>query len=169
MASRALLLVYWSRDTDTLTWSRRNVILTSKSRCLIQRSLLSSNNLKRGRAHFSTMDVQSGSPTSVCLIVHIAVTLNVTAEEARHRVNTQAVTELGTGLVAREPELLFTRQQIAWRVPVVLSLPGLGDLGQVGTINVDAITGDLGLDDAVRESIARHAHWLYAGATLPAM
>ncbi len=114
------------------------------------------------------MDAQSGSPTSVCLIVHSAVTLNLTAEEARHRVNVQAVTELGTGLVAQEPELLFTRQQVVWRVPVVLSLPGLGDLGQVGTINVDAITGDLGLDNAVRENIARHAHWLCAGATLPA-
>ena len=58
---------------------------------------------------------------------HVVATLNVTAEEARRRVNRQVVTELGTGLIARDPELVLVGEQIAWRVPVMLSLPGLGE------------------------------------------
>jgi len=112
------------------------------------------------------MDAKSVPQTTpTYLNVHVAVTLNVTADEARRRVNRQAVTELGTGLVAREPELVIVKEQVAWRVPIVLSLPGLGDLGQVGTIDVDALTGDLALDTPTQERIVQHAHRLYTGAT----
>jgi len=102
------------------------------------------------------------------LSFHVAATLNVTAEEARRQVNRQVVTELGTGLIARDPELAFMDEQIAWRVPIVLSLPGLGDLGQVGTVDVDARTGDLLLSSDARERMLQHARRLYAGATLQA-
>jgi hypothetical protein len=115
------------------------------------------------------MDAKSvPQKTPIYLNVHVAVTLNVTADEARRRVNRQAVTELGTGLVAREPELVIAKEQVTWRVPIVLSLPGLGDLGQVGTIDVDALTGDLALDAPAQERITQHAHRLYTGSTLSA-
>jgi hypothetical protein len=100
------------------------------------------------------------------LSFHVVATLNVTAEEARRRVNRQVVTELGTGLIARGPELAFVGEQIVWRVPIVLSLPGLGDLGQVGTVKVNARTGDLLLASDAQERIVQHARRLYAGATL---
>jgi len=99
---------------------------------------------------------------------HIVATLNVSAEDARRRVNCQVVTELGTGLIARDPELAFLDEQIVWRVPIVLSLPGLGDLGQVGTVDVDACTGDLLFTPNAQERIIQHARRLYAGATLQA-
>jgi hypothetical protein len=102
------------------------------------------------------------------LSFHIVATLNVTAEEARRQVNRQVVTELGTGLIARDPELVLAGEQIAWRVPIVLSLPGLGDLGQVGTVDIDARSGDLLLNPDARERIVQHARRLYAGATLQA-
>ena len=100
------------------------------------------------------------------LSFHVIATLNVTAEEARRRVNRQVVTELGTGLIARDPELAFEGEQIVWRVPIVLSLPGLGDLGQVGTVDIDARSGDLLLSPDVQERIIQHARRLYTGATL---
>jgi hypothetical protein len=102
------------------------------------------------------------------LSFHLVATLNVTAEEARRRVNRQVVTELGTGLIARDPELAIAGEQILWRVPIVLSLPELGGLGQVGTVDVDARTGDLLLGAATRERIIQHTRRLYTGATLPA-
>jgi len=102
------------------------------------------------------------------LSFHLAATLNVTAEEAHRKVNREVVTELGTGLIARDPELLVVGEQVLWRVPIILSLPGLGDLGQVGTIDVDARTGALALDTATQDRIIQHAHRLYAGATLQA-
>jgi hypothetical protein len=102
------------------------------------------------------------------LSFHVVATLNVTAEEARRQVNRQVVTELGTGLIARDPELVIAGEQIVWRVPIVLSLPGLGDLGQVGTVDIDARTGDLQLDADAHGRIVQHARRLYAGTTLQA-
>lgn len=99
------------------------------------------------------------------LSIHVVATLNVTAEEARHRVNCQVVTELGTGLVARDPELIITGERVTWRVPIALSLPELGDLGQVGAVDVDARTGDLLTGAEAQEGIIQHARRLYAGAT----
>jgi hypothetical protein len=104
--------------------------------------------------------------TPIYLSLHLAATLNVSAEEARRKVNRQVVTELGTGLVARDPELVIAGEQIVWRVPMMLSLPDLGDLGQVGTVDVDARTGSLALDAAAQDRIIQHAHRLYTGATL---
>ncbi len=102
----------------------------------------------------------------VQLNVHVVATLNVSAEEARRRVNRQVVSELGTGLIARTPEVVIAGEQIVWRVPIVLSLPGLGDLGQVGAVDVDARSGDVLLNPATHETITQHAQRLYTGATL---
>jgi hypothetical protein len=102
------------------------------------------------------------------LSFHVIATLNVSAEEARRRVNRQVVAELGTGLIARDPDLVFIGEQIAWRVPIVLSLPGLGDLGQVGAVDIDARSGDLLLNPVAQEEAIQHASRLYAGATLQA-
>jgi hypothetical protein len=115
------------------------------------------------------LDSQSIPPAApFYLNVHLAVTLEVTADEACRRVNRQIIPDLGTGLIARGPQLVMLDQDIIWRVPVVLSLPGLGDLGQVGAIDIDARTGKILLDAAAQERIIQHAHWLYTGATLQA-
>ena len=94
---------------------------------------------------------------------HAMATLS-DAAEARRQVNRQVVTELGAGLSARDPKLVIAGEQIIWRVPIVLSLPDLGDLGQVGTVDVDARTGDLLTNTAAQEGIIRHARQLYIGA-----
>ena len=104
----------------------------------------------------------------VHLSFHLVTTLNMTADDARRQVNRQVVTELGTGLVACTPTLAIAGDQVVWRVPIVLSLPGLGDLGQVGTIDVDARTGNLFSNITAQERIIQHARRLYAGASLPA-
>ena len=82
------------------------------------------------------------------------------------QVNRQVVAELGTGLIAQEPDLVIDGEHIVWRVPIVLSLPELGDLGQVGTIDITAETGEVLTTAATRERIIQHARRLYAGATL---
>jgi hypothetical protein len=102
----------------------------------------------------------------ISLNVHLIATLNITAEEARRQVNRQVVTGLGTGLIAREPELVIAGEQIGWRVPIALSLPDLGDLGQVGAVTIDAYTGELALSSEMEQRIISHARWLYTGATL---
>jgi hypothetical protein len=75
--------------------------------------------------------------TSQKLTFHLDITLDITAAEARRRVNRQIVVELGTGMIAQEPELIIADEQIAWRVPIELSLPALGNLGKVGEVKVN--------------------------------
>ncbi len=102
------------------------------------------------------------------LHLHLEALLQVSGEQARMAVNRQVVPILGTGLIARTPELTVTGEEIGWRVPVSLSLPSLGDLGEIGAVVVDARTGDIQLKDGDRERLVRHARHLYRGATLPA-
>lgn len=102
--------------------------------------------------------VPEGEP--VALDLHVVATLNITAEEARRRVNRQVVPDLGTGLVAGEPELMIGGEEIAWRVPLVLSLPGVGELGQVGTVTVEARSGELSLTPETQQRIINHARRL---------
>lgn len=115
-----------------------------------------------------TVDAKSISKTPpINLSFHVVTTLNVSAEDARRSVNRQIVPTLGTGLIAREPVLVVAEDYIVWRVPIVLSLPGLGDVGQVGVIDVDARTGTV-LDNVVdQQRIIEHARRLYTGVTLP--
>jgi hypothetical protein len=95
---------------------------------------------------------------------HLVATLNTSADEARRRVNREVVTELGTGLIARDPELVVDEEKVVWRVPIVLSLPELGDMGTVGSIDVDARSGRLLSEAADRQRIIEHARRLFAGA-----
>jgi len=104
----------------------------------------------------------------VHLSLHVVAILNTTAADARRMVNRQVVTELGTGLIGCDPDLVIEGERFFWRVPIILSLPGLGDLGQVGHVDVDARTGEFLTDEAMRDRIVQHARRLYYGATLPA-
>jgi len=104
--------------------------------------------------------------TNKTLNLQFSLTLALTAEEARRLINRQVVPQLGTGLVAITPELLILDAHPFWRVPIKLSLPHWGDLGEVGTVMVDALTGKLQLTDKIQERIINHARWLYQGATL---
>ncbi len=102
--------------------------------------------------------------TNVMQVKEIAISVNISAADARRMVNQTIVPELGTGLGAKEPDLMFREGHIIWRVPVALSLPELGDLGEVGIIDVDAETGRIISDESVQEKIIQHAQRLYAGA-----
>jgi hypothetical protein len=104
----------------------------------------------------------------LALSLHVVASLNVTAADARRRVNRQVVSELGTGLIGRDPDLVVDGEALWWRVPIVLSLPNLGDLGQVGHVDVDAYTGEIHHDPVQQERIVQHARRLYTGATHPA-
>jgi hypothetical protein len=94
--------------------------------------------------------------------------LNISAEEARRLVNQRVVTELGTGLSACDPDLTTDRERIVWRVPIVLSLPSLSDLGQVGTVDVDVESGDLLINTDGQERIIQRARRLCPGTKLQA-
>lgn len=110
-------------------------------------------------------DIHSGqSPITVDL--HLYTILQITAEEARRCVKRKIIPDLGTGLGAADPELKIHNDHIFWRVPVFLSLPTLGTLGIVGSVDVDALSGEITLSEHEQKNLINHARWLYNGATL---
>ncbi|HTU93473.1 MAG TPA: hypothetical protein VMF69_25560 [Gemmataceae bacterium] len=51
-------------------------------------------------------------------------------------------------------------ERVYWSVPVLFTQPGKGVLGRVGTLRVDAATGELLTDPQTEQEILRHAEQL---------
>jgi len=103
-------------------------------------------------------------PTDSVLDINIRVTqpLNVTAFCARQRVTRYVMQELSTQLGGDTPDLTVG-ERVYWSVPVVFTLPGKGILGRVGTLRVDAGTGELLTSrepTSYRRGEQRPAHYL---------
>ncbi len=84
---------------------------------------------------------------------------NVTALAARRKVNTFVVTEISTQLRGEAPELIGGARP-CWSVPVGLTSPVRGEVGKVGEILVDAITGELLVDEALVQRMTEDARHL---------
>jgi hypothetical protein len=108
-------------------------------------------------------------PTDSTLDINIRVTqpLNITSFSARQRVTQYVVQELSTQLGGDTPELTVG-ERVYWSVPVVFTLPGKGVLGRVGTLRVDAGTGEVMTDPATEREMMRHAEQLAQRSALPA-
>lgn len=117
---------------------------------------------------FSLSPEFSSDQQPLVLDVQVSTTLNLSAEDARRYVNRQVIPHLGTGLVARTPKLTIANTQISWRVPIELSLPHLGNLGEVGAVQVDAHSGKIAFSAEEQERLINHARRLYRGAALSA-
>jgi hypothetical protein len=98
------------------------------------------------------MEVKSaGTPlptgAAVDIHVHVSAPLNITPFVARQTVNAFVVTEISAQLRS-EPPNLVVGERLFWSVPVVLTSPLRGVIGEVGEIRVDAMTGEMLLDEA---------------------
>ncbi|MEJ5310333.1 MAG: hypothetical protein WHX52_11210 [Anaerolineae bacterium] len=103
-----------------------------------------------------TLTPQTGQ---LAIDVHLSATINVTAFSAKQKVTGFVVDEISTNMHGGEPRLIIG-ERICWRVPVILSLPPTGDLGNVGAIDVDIETGQLLITHKTIQDIKRHAHYL---------
>ncbi|HEV3448061.1 MAG TPA: hypothetical protein VG099_25705 [Gemmataceae bacterium] len=100
-------------------------------------------------------------PTDSALDITIRVTqpLNITSFSARQRVTQYVMHELSTQLGGDTPELTVA-ERVYWSVPVVFTLPGKGVIGRVGTLRVDAGTGELLTDPQTEREMMHHAEQL---------
>jgi len=90
--------------------------------------------------------------------------VQVSAETARRKVNRFLLDQVSYLLGAGYPELA-KEIHLVWRVPVVLAYPDRGVVGQVGTIDVNAETGDTLTPPHVVETIQINAKALAARTT----
>lgn len=115
--------------------------------------------------HLPAVELPTGSTLDIT--IRVTQALNVTAFSARQRVTQHVMCELSTQMGAGVTELTVG-ERVYWSVPVMFTLPGKGVLGRVGTLRVDATTGELLTDPQTEQEMKRHAEQFAQRATLPA-
>jgi hypothetical protein len=104
------------------------------------------------------------------LNIRISAIVNLSAEDARRQVNRFVQREISYLMRGEWPSLVVA-DHVYWRVPIVLSFPSFGAIGNVGSIDVDVTTGELQTGPGVIEEIQRRAQDLAARSsphTVPA-
>lgn len=82
--------------------------------------------------------------------------LPITAFRAQQLVNVLMTMEVSSQMLSQAPELVCGERP-CWSVPVWFTLPGVGLVGQAGTILVDAYTGEVLADSQTLREIAENA------------
>jgi len=100
-------------------------------------------------------------PKSGRLEVDIKVTaeVNVSAYAAKQKVNNFVLSEISYMMHAGDPSLVVD-ERISWRVPIILSQTSQGDVGEVGTIDVDVETGQIHTTPHLIQAIQARAQGL---------
>jgi hypothetical protein len=101
---------------------------------------------------------------NVKIEVSVTSTINVTAKIAQRKVSKLLLDQVGNLLYGEQPNLV-AGQRLLWRVPVYLGLPTTGCVGQVGTIDVDAQTGELLFTQQILDEIGERGDALAERAT----
>lgn len=91
--------------------------------------------------------------------IKVKADVNVSAFAAKQKVNSFALSEISYMMHAGNP-LLVISERMYWRVPVILSLTSVGDVGEVGTIDVDVETGQMHVTPQLIEEINIRAEGL---------
>jgi hypothetical protein len=90
--------------------------------------------------------------------------MNVSAETARKVVDAFVLSHVSYMMHAGEP-LLVNGRGARWRVPVILSLTSCGEVGEVGSIDVDAQSGQMQIDPERLRELNHRAQMLAPGAS----
>ena len=103
------------------------------------------------------LETQTAPQTGRLMVsVHREVQINISADEAQHRV-TQFVHRKISSQMHGEAPTLTLGGRTCWRVPIHLTFPSFGDVGRVGIIDVDVESGELQIDTTIIQEIERHA------------
>ncbi len=84
------------------------------------------------------------------------IEIGVSADKAQRKVSVFVLTEIGN-LLHGEPPTLVVGEQVVWRVPVHLTRPSFGNIGQVGHVDVDIESGELFINPEIISLIEHNA------------
>ncbi|CAG0931792.1 hypothetical protein TFLX_02280 [Thermoflexales bacterium] len=102
--------------------------------------------------------------TEVKVELSLTSQVNVTDYTAQRKVTKLLLDEVGNQLYGEQPSLVVGRR-LLWRVPIWLALPTTGPLGQVGTLDVDAKTGEVLSSQQILDEITERGNVLAQRAT----
>ncbi len=104
---------------------------------------------------------------SLHIEAHITQEITIAPEVARRRAAGFLGVEVLMAAQAGPPTLVIAERPI-WRVPAHLQLPGLGDVATLGTLDIDAATGDvIPLTPDSLADMQRRAHAIATRLTSP--
>jgi hypothetical protein len=86
------------------------------------------------------------------LLRTMPATIDIEAATARCKATGWLVSDVGDLMLGGNPALVITDRTV-WRVPVLLSSPRRGVVGQIGTVDVDATTVEALFDDALIQEL----------------
>jgi hypothetical protein len=92
------------------------------------------------------------------LHVERQIEVRVLAADPRRLANRFAHLELSTQMYAETPDLLIDDEgKASWRVPIHLTLPAFGDVGRVGYLHVDPLTGKIDTTSELLDDLTTNA------------
>lgn len=104
------------------------------------------------------------APLAGTIEIVIEATINTDAKTAQRSVTGWVASEVANMMGGAQPKLVINKRTI-WRVPVVLTSSARGVVGQVGSVDVDAETGELFVDEALKESMLNNAKALISSTS----
>jgi hypothetical protein len=91
-----------------------------------------------------------GGQIDVTITVHATIAVN--AETARRKVTGWLVSEVGNLMIGGDPALVIADRAV-WQVPVLLTSPARSIIGPIGTVDVDAETGEILFDSELSQEL----------------
>lgn len=98
----------------------------------------------------------------VDLHINWSFDIQITATEARQKVDHWLLDEVSTMIGAGEPMLVVDGTSVVWRVPVIFTAPHIGEVGIVGSIDIHIQTGVMDTSPACKETVLQRAEELSA-------
>jgi hypothetical protein len=101
------------------------------------------------------------------ITVNVSATIDIDALTAQRKVTAWLISEVGNLLIGDTPSLVIG-QRTVWRVPALLTSPTRSVIGQVGTVDVDAGSGELLTDPQLTQDLLTQARQLTRSTSSPA-
>ena len=105
--------------------------------------------------------------TTLDLVINQSITLGVSAMEAQKAVNRLIHLDVSTQMHAECPTLVVGPKTV-WQVPIHLTFPSFGDVGCVGSLDVDVTTGTVQAGDQALHALLEQANATARRFTSPA-
>jgi hypothetical protein len=94
------------------------------------------------------------------------LSVNIDPRSAKRKVTGWVVSEVGNLLFTAQPKLVIGKRTV-WRVPIVLTSKKKGLAGEIGSVDVDAGTGELLVSDKLADDLLNNAKTLVSSAQTP--
>lgn len=109
-------------------------------------------------------EFQLPAEADVRIEISIATHLGITAQSAQRKVSRLLLDQVGNLLYGETPNLV-AGERLLWRVPVWVSSPVGGRLGQAGILDVDAHNGEILYSQELLDAIGEQARVLAQHST----